>query len=361
MHDTAQLQYLRVRYYNTRLAQFISEDSYTGTDDNPLSQNRYTFAADNPFKYRDPSGHRIASVIDELSGGSKTTTKPQGSGSTGASVTGSIKKITDTATTAVSGISSNTYKPSDPKLILTDPIAAIAEVNDLIARSGVNKAEVKEGLAKENSLVERMKMFGVGKPIVNSSKTPFATVINKLMADDKAKMGTGNLGFDWEWTGNYVTDEFKTKVLDISKNLQIDPDDLMAVMAFESWIDPTTVNSLGYTGLIQFGEDTAKGLGTTTAALKKMSAVEQLDYVYMYLEPLATAGKLTTLSDIYISILSGRNSTAIGKPDSTILWSSGTKKYNANKGLDMNGDGNITKAEATQMVIDRRNTYKKIQ
>jgi RHS repeat-associated protein len=60
VHDTGTLQYLRARYYNTSLQQFISEDTYTGTDNDPISQNRYTFVHNNPFKYSDPSGHKIA-------------------------------------------------------------------------------------------------------------------------------------------------------------------------------------------------------------------------------------------------------------------------------------------------------------
>lgn len=166
--------------------------------------------------------------------------------------------------------------------------------------------------------------------------------------------------FKWEWTGKHVTPEFKAKVVEICNKLGINPDDLMAVMAFEAWLDPTTVNKYsGATGLIQFTDRTAKDLGTTTAALKNMTAVEQLDYVYKYLELLSKAGKLKSLPDIYVSILCGRYSSAIGKPDNTVLWSKGSDEYEQNNGLDMDGDGNITKAEATQMVIDRRNTYNK--
>ena len=66
--------------------------------------------------------------------------------------------------------------------------------------------------------------------------------------------------FKWNWTGKHVTPEFKDKVVEISKKLQIEPDDLMAVMAFESGIDPTTTNSIGATGLIQFMPSTAKEL-----------------------------------------------------------------------------------------------------
>ncbi len=85
----------------------------------------------------------------------------------------------------------------------------------------------------------------------------------------------------------------------------------------------------------------------------------QTHYVYKYPENLANDGKLKTISHIYISILCGRNSFAIGKPDDTVLWSKGSIQYEQNYGLDIDGDGNITKEEATQKVIERRNTYKK--
>jgi len=51
------LQYLRARTYHTKHQQFISEDTIVGSDTNPLSQNRYTFAMNNPYKYADPSGN----------------------------------------------------------------------------------------------------------------------------------------------------------------------------------------------------------------------------------------------------------------------------------------------------------------
>jgi len=48
--------------------------------------------------------------------------------------------------------------------------------------------------------------------------------------------------YNWKKEGlpssPYVTDEFLLKVLEIADKLGVDPDDLMAVMAWESWLDP---------------------------------------------------------------------------------------------------------------------------
>lgn len=50
-------QYLRARYYNPQNGNFTTEDTETGTRQNPLTRNRYTYVANNPGNYQDPSGH----------------------------------------------------------------------------------------------------------------------------------------------------------------------------------------------------------------------------------------------------------------------------------------------------------------
>lgn len=51
------LYYLRARYYDPSLGRFINKDTYEGDITNPLSLNIYTYTANNPLKYIDPSGH----------------------------------------------------------------------------------------------------------------------------------------------------------------------------------------------------------------------------------------------------------------------------------------------------------------
>lgn len=50
------LQYLRARWYDPSMGRFISEDTYEGEIQNPLSLNLYTYVENNPLKYTDPSG-----------------------------------------------------------------------------------------------------------------------------------------------------------------------------------------------------------------------------------------------------------------------------------------------------------------
>ena len=51
------LYYLRARYYDPYVGRFISEDTYKGRANEPLSLNRYTYVLNNPLIYWDPTGH----------------------------------------------------------------------------------------------------------------------------------------------------------------------------------------------------------------------------------------------------------------------------------------------------------------
>ncbi len=90
---------------------------------------------------------------------------------------------------------------------------------------------------------------------------------------------------------------FKTKVDQVAARLGISPNWLMAVMDLESGLSPSITNSYGYTGLIQFGADAAREIGTTTSALRAMSRVQQMDYVEKYYRMWMNRLGITRLSD----------------------------------------------------------------
>jgi len=151
--------------------------------------------------------------------------------------------------------------------------------------------------------------------------------------------------------GAHVDAAFKDKVIGISAGLGVDPSDLMAVMAFESarTFSPSVKNEIsGAVGLIQFMPKTAKSLGTSSSALAAMTAVQQLDFVEKYFK--SFSAKLNGIYDLYACVLWPR---AIGKEKSYVLFSTtqNKKAYKANKGLDANDDGAVTKAEAASKVI----------
>jgi hypothetical protein len=98
-------------------------------------------------------------------------------------------------------------------------------------------------------------------------------------------------------------------------------------------------------GLIQFMRATATNLGTSTDALARMSAEEQLTYVERYFRPYAS--RIASLEDLYLAILWP---AAVGKPSHWVLWPQGAPAYAVNRGLDANRDARITKAEAAAKV-----------
>lgn len=164
--------------------------------------------------------------------------------------------------------------------------------------------------------------------------------------------------FKYKWSNSqYVTQDFLDKAAGVSKALGIDPDDLMAVMAFESYLNPAQKNLAGgsATGLVQFMPDVATEINTTTSDLAKMSGVEQLDYVFGYMY-----GKkgIKTLGDIYMRVLCPE---AIGEADNYPIYTKVEQpdKYEANKGLDADGNKEISKKEATKKVEDNRDQYYK--
>lgn len=147
---------------------------------------------------------------------------------------------------------------------------------------------------------------------------------------------------------------FNARVIDISDRIKCDPNHLMAVMAFETGesFAPDRRNDAGSgaVGLIQFMPSTAKSLGTTTEKLRTMSAIEQLDFVEQYFTSAARNGPLSTLGDLYMAVLWP---AAVGKPDSYVLFEQGTAAYDQNRGLDINKNGRVTKAEATAKVYKK--------
>jgi len=151
-----------------------------------------------------------------------------------------------------------------------------------------------------------------------------------------------------------ISPEFINEVEAMAERLGTQPEYLMAVMSFESagTFDPAIRNPLsGATGLIQFIPDTARGLGTSTSELARMSPTEQLEFVEKYFDQPHFAGKLGSVEGLYSAVLSGQ---AKPNPDDTLPnFVRGHINYTQNAPLDINGDGRITSGEAASEVVSR--------
>lgn len=160
--------------------------------------------------------------------------------------------------------------------------------------------------------------------------------------------------------GRKVSETFRDRVWWIGDELTriqgslFDVNWLMACMAFETgerFTASVKNPKSSATGLIQFMDATAKDLGTTTAKLAKMTAEDQLNYVFKYFEKMIKArGPIRSLEDCYMAILWP---AAMGKPTEYKLWVKGSNTYAVNAGLDTNKDHVVTKAEAAAKVTEK--------
>jgi hypothetical protein len=150
---------------------------------------------------------------------------------------------------------------------------------------------------------------------------------------------------------------FAEKVLEISRKLDINPNWLMVLMNSESGLDHRIQNTKfpiqgGFaTGLIQFAPNTAKGLGTSTEALRNMSNVEQLDWVYKYFAPYRN--RIESFTDLYMV---GFFPIALGKPDDWVFQAKGISAQavaKSNPIFDLNKDGVLHKAEVEEAFLRR--------
>jgi len=58
--------YLRARYYDPATSRMLSEDSYWGKSNDPLSLNLYAYCSNNPIMFCDPSGHMPVKELRSL-------------------------------------------------------------------------------------------------------------------------------------------------------------------------------------------------------------------------------------------------------------------------------------------------------
>ena len=208
---------------------------------------------------------------------------------------------------------------------------------------------------------------GVFGGLTHNGLLLYIDILAKEKLASKVPVIPGEIDFTRIIYGKELSDEFIRAVWWMAEQLRHPSvtvekltNDFIACMAWESGgtFSPSIKNGAGSgaTGLIQFMPSTAKGLGTTTTKLAKMSQIEQLNYVYKYFLPYK--GKLANLGDVYMAILWP---LGVAKPDSYVLWEKSKKPttYRQNIGLDVNKDGSITRAECLIKINERYEIGKK--
>lgn len=159
--------------------------------------------------------------------------------------------------------------------------------------------------------------------------------------------------------GKDLSPAFVEKVKQVAQRLNCNYEDLIAIMNSESGLNPQAQNrGSGAVGLIQFMGvaiqqlNKTYGLNLTAAKIKNMSAIEQMDLVEKYL---LMCKKMAFPSN---AKLSGADLYSLiflpGRASRETLTSRGEGYYNANRGLDKNGDGKITKGDLAQHINSKR-------
>ncbi|MEZ4827365.1 MAG: transglycosylase SLT domain-containing protein [Bacteroidia bacterium] len=146
-----------------------------------------------------------------------------------------------------------------------------------------------------------------------------------------------------------ILQPLRDKVREIAGMLKVPPEWLMAVMYSESKFDAAVLNhrGSGATGLIQFMPAAAEDLNVSLQRIRKMNHLQQLEYVYLYLEQVRERyGDYESLADLYLAILYPK---ARKQDYCYTLYAKPGKSYDQNAGLDENKDGRVTVSD-----IDRR-------
>lgn len=163
--------------------------------------------------------------------------------------------------------------------------------------------------------------------------------------------------------------QFWNKLTKISQSVGMSPNDLLAVMYYESGLNPAAHNKNGdASGLIQFMPETLKGMGYTDKSgngdhsnFRQLNALDQLDYVAQYVHSKAkfNGGGFKSATQYYVANLwpialrlpgvqqENPNTVILEQNPTTQKYPEVSRKqeqeaYNANAGLDTNHDGKIT-------------------
>lgn len=111
--------------------------------------------------------------------------------------------------------------------------------------------------------------------------------------------------------------DFSIRLYRVCATIWANYDDMVRIMKAESGLDPRIVNHQSWaTGLIQFMPKTAQALGTSTWNLRKMTAVEQLDYVEKYFKQNSMWYALSSIESLYKVVFFP---AALGKSDDWVF------------------------------------------
>ena len=180
-HGSLGLQYLRARYLKVETGTFTSRDTYAGRVKDILSQNRYTYAENNPVTFADPSGHKtigaiignafgkITQTVKRTADKVTSTVRNTGNGTNGKKRSPDITAITTKITTqATGGINHGLSHGADQvgnsfakDISMADSVAEMSE--ELRCRAYEKCKNDVQDMIRNHNKQETMMLYSMGR------------------------------------------------------------------------------------------------------------------------------------------------------------------------------------------------------
>lgn len=171
--EETKLYYLNARYYDSTIARFISEDSYTGEKNDPLSLNLYSYGKNNPIIYMDPTGHMAYKNTMVNDGGSYSPPVSQFT----KGVADAVVDVGETIVKTVKTVAKTTPKKAVAvtvkvvKTVVDDPLDALNTIGTNVDKEVKNDVKMKSQSYAVGHLVGSILIAsGIGKAIGGFAK-----------------------------------------------------------------------------------------------------------------------------------------------------------------------------------------------
>ena len=281
------LYYLNARYYDSKIARFLTQDTYTGDPNDPLSLNLYTYCHNEPIRYTDPTGHSEKNdiLIDKNSDEYKR-----------------ILKAGDTYRDASSRTGNYAYMPADVIESIKKQAHAEAEAARMDyahKTQDLKYIEAKYGTDTKKAIVNIQQNVPqkYQSPAINSvlDQAKPSNVVNKSTTSVRGTVKTTtSQGASRTTEKSWPAESGIYKTKDLPKPLLNDPiddyyepmytlyitqEDIDGFVIVTSILQPEikmASNAIKYLGSLFEGAGNAtKGAGTLTGSLDKLSQAER--------------------------------------------------------------------------------------
>ena len=201
-NERSGLQYLRARYYEPETGTFLTRDSYLGNIMNPLSQNRYSYAENNPIMNVDPSGH-FAKLFKNIGSTLQTAKKVVSNTiSTIKNITSNVVKVTknivNNFTSTVKQVFNNSYsKPSSSK--------SYSNTSAYRKTTSESSFDVAKNSTKNTNTIVKSQ----SKPVISTRNSPLEVVRKNIETVKKACEGVARVA-----SKAY---QYKEQILDVAQ------------------------------------------------------------------------------------------------------------------------------------------------